>query len=71
MTEEEKREFQTLKTKIEMLERRIRVLEDCQYIGRQPYIGQFLKTSQITSPGDYPQPLPVMYSTSGDKQLKN
>jgi hypothetical protein len=63
MTEAEKKEIQALKEKVKMLERRIQILEDHQ-IGRQPYIGKFLETTPIPGPGDYPQPLPVMCSTS-------
>jgi hypothetical protein len=64
MTEAEKKEIQALKEKVKMLERRIQILEDCQQIGRRPYIGQFLETSPIPGPGDYPWPLQVTCLTS-------
>jgi hypothetical protein len=62
MTKAEKREFQYLKEKIKILERRIRMLEDCQKIERQPYhVNEFLKTSPVPGPGDYPQPFSPRY----------
>jgi hypothetical protein len=66
MTEAEKKEIQVLKEKVKMLERRIQILEECQYqqIGRQTYISKFLETTPNPGPGDYPWPLQVTCSTS-------
>jgi hypothetical protein len=61
MTKAEKREFQYLKEKIKILERRIRMLEDCQQIGRQPYHTDELTKTSPVGPGDYPQPCSPRY----------
>jgi hypothetical protein len=65
MTEAEKKEIQALKEKVKMLERRIQILEDSQ-IERRPFISQFLNTSIISGPGDYPQPIPVTCLATGE-----